>query len=262
MNELLCAWAPYERDLIALPGKSLYSENELESLRQQAICLARTAASAYEKGLVAIGIGDYEEAIVHFGYALALSRSDSMKTAQIFLYKGIAELEICPNPLKRINFIYFGEHSQSQELISCYERALQNIDSSISYHHYLGGAWAVRAFALLNMNRFRQAIQNIDSAMSFGEDDYYVWYIRGYLYGINGNYEASIASFDSSIIRRHNNTETWLVRGLIHSRYHQYDLALASCDSASVFDPNDPEIVRTRKFISHRRFFIGGFIKK
>jgi tetratricopeptide (TPR) repeat protein len=205
-----------------------------ESLKEQAECIQATQVlrTALDSGLVAIGLGKYEEAILHLNYGL-ISATDDSSRAESFYYRGMAYALWAES-------LYVMEDTTNAR--TRYQLALAGLDSALTYNRKYPKAWYNRGLVLFQLGNYEGAIQSCDSAIAYKYNRPDVWTNRGAARFELGDKKGAMKDFDSALACKRDHPRTWYNRGLAQLALGDYEGAIQSCDSAIAYKYYRPDV--------------------
>lgn len=242
-TELMCRFDSLEARLRSPSTSEKPDSTYRAQTRALSECLDSIAQTALEKGMVAIGLEKYDEALTHLDYALAAAGEDLTRRGEVFYYMGLT-------------YTYQGKSTLA---INCYDsctiyrphtpeawnnrgyvlnklerhnEAIASCDSALAYNPTLNEAWINRGNALHELGRIKEAIASFESALSNKPDMLVAWFNRGNELAVLGLVEEAIASYDSALAYSPGEPEVWDGRGVALGKLGRYEGAIASFDSA------------------------------
>jgi tetratricopeptide (TPR) repeat protein len=233
LNQIQCSIDSLKPIILEMAGKGKEAPELADSAKQQAECIQATMVlrTALDSGLVAIGLGNYSQAITHLNYAIMAAQDDSAK-AEGYFYRAAA------SSFWGDNYSAAEEKDKAREQ---YEEALACCDSALVYKRDFPNSWSNRGVVLYELGRYKKALYSFDSALVYKRDSPEAWYNRGNALVRLGFSDEAIASYDSALAYKQDYPEAWNNRGNALVRFGLYDEAIASCDSALAYKRDYPE---------------------
>ncbi|MFH1699831.1 MAG: tetratricopeptide repeat protein [Candidatus Zixiibacteriota bacterium] len=201
--------------VMTLAGQEEPDSSLIATIRVLAERLEGIVETAFDKGIVAIGLEKYDDALTHLDYALKAAGENLFQRASVFFYIG-----------------YINSRQGNNELaLVCY-------DSSVTYDSFSRNAWYNRGNTLTKLDRYEEAIASYDSALVYDLTYYKAWYNRGFAYTKLSRPNEAIANYDRALAYKHDIVEAWYNRGIDLIKLNQYGEAIASFDSTLIFNSN------------------------
>ncbi len=228
-EEVTCRMDRLEALIKKTAGQPEPDSSFLAEARSQAECLEGIVETALDKGIVAIGLQKYDEALTLLDIALKAAGENLIQRAKVLFYIGLI-------------------HSKRGEYILAFEL----YDSCITDDPRKYGAWNNRGSALSRLNRFDEALNSYDSALAYKPDFQDAWYNRGIALSELGFHKEGIASYDSALVYKPNYHEAWYNRGNALDNLNLYEESIASYDSALVYKPDGHKAWHNRGNALHK----------
>ena len=220
----------------------------------QAACVdkAGLARTLVDSAVVAMGLANYDSAVVLLEQALLNAYGDSAGVSEAYFYIGVAyslggDEEVAVTAFdsctayKRDMVAAWVNRGNSLSDLGLFEDAVASYDSAIAYTHDLAWAWCNRAHALDLLGLYEDAVASCDSAILYDRDLSIAWYNRCVVLYKLGRYADAIASCDSAIARKCRYHEAWMNRGSGFYQLRLYEHAVASYDRAIAYKHDKQE---------------------
>lgn len=245
VEEQACTIDSLKESIRNVPQDDEARRVHLDTVYIQAVCVdeAHEAHTVLDSAVVAIGLGDYGEALVFLDDARQAASGDPATLSEIYFYIGVAHGFSGNHELALASFdsaitykhdfneAWYNRGTTLYEL-GRYDDAIASFDSAIAYKHNKHEAWCNRGNALHQLGRYDDAIASHDSAIAYKHDDHGAWNNRGATLDDLGRYDNAIASYDSAIAYKNDYHDAWYNRGYALDQLGRYDDAIASYDSS------------------------------
>ncbi len=169
------------------------------------------AEAYYNRGIVKLGLGDYEAAIVDFDGAIRLNPDD----AAAYINRGT---------VKRV--------------LGQYEAAIVDFDGAIRLNPDDTAAYNNRGIAKSEFSQHEAAITDFNQAIELNPDDAGAYYNRGNTKSIIGQHKAAITDYDQAIALNPDYAEAYYNRGDVKSDLGQHKAAITDYDQAIALNPS------------------------
>ncbi|MCH8294913.1 tetratricopeptide repeat protein [Candidatus Poribacteria bacterium] len=214
--------------------------------------LERIAQTVLGKGMAAIGLQKYDEALSYLNVAIQAAEDDSAKLGEIYFYIGLVYHEQ-ENFAQAVEFydssvsytpgssVAWNNRGNALSQIGRSMDAVASYDRALDLRPDNGAAWFNRAIALGDLELYKEALASYDNALIYDRDDNIAWYNRGVVLDYLGLYEKAIASYDSALYYKPDDKRPYFNRGIALWNCGLYEEAVASFDSTLFYRRDDHE---------------------
>jgi tetratricopeptide (TPR) repeat protein len=254
VEPLVCTIDTLKATIEELAQSDSVGPEQLAALDSLAMCTEKAdpPLSELDSAVIAIGLGEYDEALSLLDAARVEEQGDSAVIAETFFYSGVASyfkgdyLSAIASYDSSIVYKHdaheaWNNRGNALRELDRHEEAISSYDSAIAYKHHFHEAWNNRGVALGELGRLEEAIASFDSAIVYKHDKHEAWYNQGIALGKLGRLEEAIASYDSAIAYKHDFQDAWYNRGLDLGKVDGFEEAITSFDSAIFYKHNDHE---------------------
>lgn len=259
-NEMSCKMDSLSALIRSLSGQTEPDSTLLAQAREQAECLEGIVQTALDKGIVAIGLERYDEALTLLALALTASGENVKQRYEVFFYMGVIRshqgeytyaldcYDSCTtyDPTSHASWYNRG---WALARLKRYDEAIASFDSALIHKPDKREAWINRGWALDRLGRHDEAIASYDSALLYKPDKHAAWYNRGWELDELERYDEAIASYDSALAYKPDKAEAWQNRAVSLAHLNRFDEALSSCDSALKYAPGDSLTIAAKQWI-------------
>jgi tetratricopeptide (TPR) repeat protein len=231
------------RKLLGLVRRNISIEAEIKS---NSDCDERDPDTWCNLGLELYNLGNYEDAIIMYDFALVLGRdrdyiwcNHGLALAHLGRYKEAIHsydfaLECCEH---RNPIVWYNRGNVLSELGE-YEVAIANYDRALEFERGDPDIWCSRGMAMIEIERYKEAISNYNSALRIKRDNPVAWFYRGIALNNSDRYEEAVASYDRALKIEPDNDDVWYCRGNTLYNLGRYKEALSSYDRALELEPD------------------------
>jgi tetratricopeptide (TPR) repeat protein len=224
------------------------SDSATASAAKPAATKAELAKAAYDRGVKAIGLNDYDRAIIDLNEAI---RFDST-SADTYFQRGFALIEK-HNPVAAYVDLCEAIRLRSDYALAYYERglclrqegdkyrrddAMADFSAAIRLDSSNFLFWRERALLWFAKQDYAKAIDDNTTAIWLKPDDAMSYNNRGFAYESTGEFSKAIADFNQAIRLRPQFAQAYAGRGFAWLQRNEYDLAIADLDEAIRLKPD------------------------
>lgn len=256
-QEITCRFDSLE--VLILRAASLAAPDpECQTLaREQAECLHGIVKTAFDSGVVAIGLQEYHEALVHLKYGLRAAAGNPTLLSKMYTYIGLCFFYLDSHKVaisyydsamdKRVeaNPILLAR-AVSQYTRGDYLEAVSTCNEVLEHDNSFALGWRIRGSALETGGALVEAAASYDSALKYDPEDHRAWFTRGRVLGRLGDDEEAILSFDRALQLRGDFSEVWDARFTSLLAMRDFQRAAANCDSAMVYLPDSVRFLSSK----------------
>ena len=194
----------------------------------------------YQKGLVELQVGKYQDALDYLDRAIALRLNNfDVWSNRGMVLQNLNRLDeaIVSNATaislsgasKLLKASQKFDTGQSEKNAKSFE--LVNLDNE--------NVWINKGASLGHLGKNEEAIMSFNLAISINPDNTFAWHNKGISLACLGRYEEAIISYDHAISINPDNADTWVLKGISLDKLERYEEAIISLDRAISINPDN-----------------------
>jgi len=197
--------------------------------KEYAVCLKDIAKTGVDSGIVALGLGQFNNAITHANYAIQAAKTDSIKAKAYFL--------------KAIAFHLYADHSiddnEKTKGVDLYMSASLNYDSVLRFNPNDSDASFFKGYTLQKAGFSKEAIESYRAASHYSYDDTSmctIWKRIGDLQDEIGYREEAVSSYNKALTYRDDCVTLYGNLGVTLDKIGRHSEALANFNKVILLD--------------------------